>query len=51
MVSSTDVFAFRAKLNKIMIGLCESKLTKEQKDIGISYLTQVIDAAEQTLRT
>ncbi len=50
MVTSTDVFAFRARLNKIIINLCESDLTNEQKRLVISYLIKIIDAAEETLK-
>ena len=51
MFTSTDVFAFRSKLDKIMNSLYEKDLPKEQKDVATFYLTQVIAAAEQTLKS
>ncbi len=50
MINTTDIFEFKAKLNKIMISLCDSELPKAEKDAAIYYLTKVIDAAEETLK-
>lgn len=50
MITSTDIFEFRAKLDKILNSLYEKDLPEEQKEIAIYYLTQVMNVAEQTLK-
>lgn len=50
MISLTDVFIFRARLNKLVNELDKQNLTEDQKTIVFDYLNQVIELAEETLR-
>lgn len=50
MISLTDVFIFRARLNKLVNEVDQQKLTEDQRTIVLDYLNQVIEMAEETLR-
>lgn len=50
MISLTDVFIFRARLNKLVNELYQENLTEDQRTIVLDYLNQVIEMAEETLR-
>lgn len=50
MISLTDVFIFRARLNKLVNELDQDNLTEDQRTIVLDYLNQVIEMAEETLR-
>ena len=50
MISLTDVFIFRARLNKLVNELDQKNLTEDQRTIVLDYLNQVIELAEETLR-
>jgi hypothetical protein len=52
MINSTDVFAFKSKLNKLLNSVyTDEKLSKEEKITTIFYLNQVMEIVEQTLKT
>ncbi len=50
MIHSTDVFAFKSKLNELLNTVYTNNLTKEEKSIAFFYLNQVIEIAEHTLK-
>ena len=50
MVTETDVFSLKAKINKLKHQLHGEQIPQEHKDTANRYLNQVIDAVEQTLR-
>lgn len=50
MVTATDVYSLKAKLNSLKQQLYYDNISQEQKDVVNRYLNQVIDAVERTLR-
>lgn len=50
MVTATDIYALKAKLNYLKQQLYHEQIPQEHKDIANRYLNQVIDVIEQTLR-
>lgn len=50
MVTATDVYSLKAKLNYLKQQLYYDNISQEQKDVVNRYLNQVIDAVERTLR-
>lgn len=50
MVTATDVFSLKAKLNYLKQQLYYDNISQDQKDAVNRYLNQVIDAVERTLR-
>jgi hypothetical protein len=50
MVTTTDVYALRAKLNQLKQKLYYEQIPQEQKDVANRYLNLVIDSVEQSLK-
>jgi hypothetical protein len=50
MVTTTDVYALRAKLNNLKQQLYYEQISQEQKDVANRYLNRVIDYVEQSLK-
>jgi hypothetical protein len=50
MVTATDVYSLKAKLNYLKQQLYYDNISQDQKDAVNRYLNQVIDAVERTLR-
>lgn len=50
MVTATDVYSLKAKLNYLKQQLYHDNISQEQKDVVNRYLNQVIDVVERSLR-
>jgi hypothetical protein len=50
MVTATDVYALRAKLNHLKQQLYYEQIPQEHKDTANRYLNLVIDSVERTLK-
>jgi hypothetical protein len=50
MVTQTDVFAFRAKINKLFSTMDAQSLTESEKRLLFYVLNQVLEISEETLR-
>ena len=49
MVTTEDVYAFKARLNQLKQQLYYEQIPQEQKDVANRYLNLVIDSVEQSL--